>query len=582
MRYKNLITLGTLALGLTLSACDSDDGGGGGSQAPGSEDPGNLVEVATEAGLTDLVAALETAELTEAVSTTENLTVFAPTNDALADVTLPEDPDLLANVLLYHVIGSELDAEAVTAAETLTTLANIDLPKDGTTIAGVDISDGTLDVAASNGIAHVINGVFVPPTIAEAVAATEDLSTLATVTASASDAITGALGGDGPITVFAPNNAAFAALLEAVGGELPPQDVVDNILAYHVVNGQILSSDIEAGEVTTVQGATFEVSTENDTITLTDGQGNEVGVTETIDLRLLNGVVHIIDGVLLPPDETNELPTIAQIVQTSTSPTFSSIVQAAISTGLAEDFSDPDADFTVFAPTDEAFDALRAGLGEPQATWLDDTALLANVLLHHVVEGTQDADTVLAAESFTSLAETPLPVVVGDDGATIGGAPLSDTLNLEASNGIVHAIDGVMVPPTILEIAGATEDVSTLVQVVGDLNNETINGVLASGPITVFAPTNEAFEDLGDDAPTGDELANVVSYHALLEQVVVTEGSATFETAQGSELTINVADDGSITVTDSTDTPATVRGAVFGFNGVVYLVDKVLIPPAAQ
>ena len=311
MRYKNPITLGLLALGLALSGCGDDDSGTPAPQPDSGEtdpeEPGNLVEVATAAGLTALVDALEKVGLDETVATTENLTVFAPSNEALEAATLPEDSDLLANILLHHVIGSRLDSDDVLAAETLTTLAKTNLPKDGSTINGVDISSGQLDVEASNGIAHVINGVFVPPNILEQAAATEDLSTLASiVTSSASQAIRDVLSGPGPITVFAPNNAAFEALLTALEGELPEEAVIDQILSYHVVSGQVLSNDLESGSITTEQGAELSVNVDDDTITLTDGQDNTVNITETFDLRLLNGVVHVIDGVLLPPDEPGD------------------------------------------------------------------------------------------------------------------------------------------------------------------------------------------------------------------------------------------------------------------------------------
>ena len=259
-----------------------------------------------------------------------------------------------------------------------------------------------------------------------------------------------------------------------------------------------------------------------------------------------------------------------------------SILEDLVTTAeLADALSNPDETYTVFAPNDEAFTALLASVEEPVATWLETPELIANVLLHHVVGTVEDSDAVVAAESLTTLAGTSIPVEQDGEALTVGGAPLSDTLDIEASNGIVHVLDGVMVPPTILELASGTEDVSALVEAVTTLNNEEINGLLASGPITVFAPVNEAFAALGDNGPTGEDLANILRYHAVDGQFLTTEATETIETVQGDSLTVNVDDEGNVTVVDGTDTPANVLGRVLGFNGVVYLVDKVLLPPTA-
>jgi len=139
-------------------------------------------------------------------------------------------------------------------------------------------------------------------TITEIAASNPDFTTL--VAAVEAAGLTETLSGTGPYTVFAPTNDAFAALPEGtVDTLLKPknQDQLAAILTYHVVEGQVMAADVQPGEVTTVNGATFEVSTGMDgSVEITDGQGNTATVTTT-DIEASNGVIHVIDAVLLPP-----------------------------------------------------------------------------------------------------------------------------------------------------------------------------------------------------------------------------------------------------------------------------------------
>jgi uncharacterized surface protein with fasciclin (FAS1) repeats len=139
-------------------------------------------------------------------------------------------------------------------------------------------------------------------TIPEIAASNPDFSTLAAAVQAAG--LTETLSGDGPYTVFAPTNDAFDALPDGtVETLLKPknQDQLAAILAYHVVPGEVMAADVQPGEVTTVNGATFKVSTGMDGgVEITDGQGNTATVTAT-DIAASNGVIHVIDAVLLPP-----------------------------------------------------------------------------------------------------------------------------------------------------------------------------------------------------------------------------------------------------------------------------------------
>ena len=262
----------------------------------------NIAELATANGLSSLVQAATDAGLVGALSGTDELTVFAPTDaafTALGDAA-PADPDLLANVLLHHIVSGSLDSTAVTTMGPFTTLANTSLAVDTATtpptVGGAALSS-TLDLMASNGIVHVMDEVIIPPTILETASVTDDLSTLFTAVG-ASTTAEAALAGEGPLTVFAPTNAAFMDAGIDLG--VIDQATLDKVLTYHVAAGQITSGGLSDGQmITMASGDILTVSVSTEAVTLTDLAGNTSTVTAT-DIRLLNGVVHIINGVLIP------------------------------------------------------------------------------------------------------------------------------------------------------------------------------------------------------------------------------------------------------------------------------------------
>jgi len=140
-------------------------------------------------------------------------------------------------------------------------------------------------------------------TITDVVAGNEDFSTLLAAVEAAGLGET--LAGEGPFTVFAPTDEAFEALPEGTLETLlkpKNEELLSSILTYHVVPGEVMAADVESGDVTTVNGATFTVEASDMGVTITDGQGNEVDVVTT-DIVTSNGVIHVIDGVVLPPQE---------------------------------------------------------------------------------------------------------------------------------------------------------------------------------------------------------------------------------------------------------------------------------------
>ena len=141
-------------------------------------------------------------------------------------------------------------------------------------------------------------------TIVDIAASSPDFSTL--VTAVKAAGLAGTLSGSGPYTVFAPTNAAFAKLPAAtLASLLKPanKDQLAAILTYHVVPGTVMAKDVTPGMVKTVNGANITVTVDNGNVVLTDGQGNKAKVVKT-DIVASNGVIHVIDAVLLPPTKS--------------------------------------------------------------------------------------------------------------------------------------------------------------------------------------------------------------------------------------------------------------------------------------
>lgn len=277
----------------------------------------SIVQVAEGAGsFTSLLAALDQVNLTSALEA-GTFTVFAPTDEAFAKIAnLELTDDELTEILLYHVIADkivfalELEPTIVTAQG-----ENITVSWGGYWNPSVLINDNAtvvdFDVLASNGVIHVIDEVLLPPsmlpappTTAEIAAETEDLSTL--VTALQAVELVETLQGEGPLRVFAPTNAAFSALGDNGTDLLLPEnkDALANILLYHVASGEVLFEDLRDGDlITTVQGSDIAVALEYVLWWVTGATLNDSAEFVTVDIEAGNGIIHIIDAVLLPPEE---------------------------------------------------------------------------------------------------------------------------------------------------------------------------------------------------------------------------------------------------------------------------------------
>jgi uncharacterized surface protein with fasciclin (FAS1) repeats len=279
---------------------------------------GTIVDVAVGSeDFESLVAAVTTAELAGALSAEGPLTVFAPTDAAFAALdpdtlndllTNPESRGALTDILTYHVVPGRitadmlgLDAIALLNGASLNgfveTLNGADLRVDitpfGLLLNGTSLVTAA-DVEAANGLIHVIDSVLLPPQDIVDTAISAGFATL--VTAVQAAGLEDALRGEGPLTVFAPTEAAFAALGEETLNSLlaNPEGLAD-ILLYHVVGAKVYSANVPTGPVETLNGASATIAMDAGNLQI-DG-ANIV----TTDIVTANGVIHVIDAVILPP-----------------------------------------------------------------------------------------------------------------------------------------------------------------------------------------------------------------------------------------------------------------------------------------
>jgi len=277
-------------------------------QGPALAAPGlpNIVETAVAAGRFDtLVAAVTAAELDGLLSGSGPFTVFAPTDEAFAKVPAdrlqyllqPENKEKLTAVLTYHVAPGALDATQVVGSEFIST-ANGQRAFISTSGAPM-IENAKIvftDIQCSNGIIHVIDEVIIPElqTIPVIAANAGQFSTL--LTALEITNLDGALSGPGPFTVFAPTDAAFAALPDGVLDSLIANPrALANVLAYHVTLGRLFASDVlSAGSLNMLNGDMTDVTFDGINAFI---ESSKIVVT---DIPAANGVIHVIDAVLVP------------------------------------------------------------------------------------------------------------------------------------------------------------------------------------------------------------------------------------------------------------------------------------------
>ncbi len=242
------------------------------------------------------------------------------------------------------------------------------------------------------------------------------------------------------VTVFAPTDDAFAALpAGTVEGLLADPEALAAILLYHVVPGKVMAADVTDGLVAeTLNGASVTFSTMGGVMI------NGANVVAA-DVEASNGVIHVIDAVILPPAPEAAMPELMDIVDTAAGAgSFTTLLAAAEAAGLVDALKG-DGPLTVFAPTDEAFAAALAALGLTAEALLADTETLTSILLYHVAAGKVMSTDLVDGMMVETLNGASATISLGE-GAMIDGANII-TADVEASNGVIHVIDAVILPP---------------------------------------------------------------------------------------------------------------------------------------
>ena len=548
-----------------------------------TDTPNDIPRAASCTGIhNSLVAAVVQAELLETLQGTGPFTLFAPTDQAFTDAGIdlaaldtPEGKAILEDILLYHVVAGSVPSSAVT--ECMSADAVNGQPLAFTVDGGVMVNDATVtmpDVPTSNGIIHVIDKVLTPTDtpndIPRTASCTGNHASL--VSAVVQAGLLETLQGDGPFTVFAPTDQAFAdAGIDLAALDTPEgKSTLSDILLYHVVGANVPAANVtDCMSATTVNGHPLSF-TVGDAVMV-----NGATVTAT-DVPTSNGIIHVIDKVLTPTATPNDIPRTAQCTGAHDS-LVAAVIQAELLTTLQGD-----GPFTFFAPTDQAF--ADAGIDLAALDTPEGKATLADILLYHVVGASVPAANVTECMTADAANGQPLAFTVGD-GVMVNDANVT-LADVATSNGIIHVIDKVLTPtdtPNDLpRTAQCTGVHSSLVAAV--IQADLLDTLQGAGPFTLFAPTDQAFADAGIDlaaldTPEGKAtLADILLYHVVAGAVpssAVTECMSA-DAVNGQPLAFTV--DGTVMVNDATVTTADVNTS----NGIIHVIDKVLTPTDAH
>ena len=563
----------------------------------------NVVEVAVGAPslFSTLVDLVVTAGLDGVLSTDNEITVFAPTDDAFGKLhqsslnllkTEQWKPHL-SNLLLQHVLPSEVPSSAITDGLTAAALNGEDVKLNLPASGGVVVDDSSnviqADIPATNGVIHAVDTVLLPEwvhkNIVDRALADQELTSLVKLVNGLH--LTHALSYNGPFTVFAPTDEAFQEGLDLLGAEdgIIDYHLASTLLTYHVVYGIYSAEDIKDGlKLMTAQGEQIIFSFNGDS-----PQVNGENIVAT-DILANNGIVHKIDGLLIPASVAPTPEFTVVDVAMSTPDTFSSLVEFVIQADLVSALASTQG-ITVFAPTNAAFDALTSAAPAIVDKLKDDEwkSHLQGVLLYHVLPNEVPSSAVTDGLNPTALngEELSFGVDAGVNGNVISINSGSEVIiaDVGASNGVIHAIDQVLIPSwvdnNIVDRAIGSSDLTTLVTLVEQAG--LVDTLSVEGPFTVFAPTDDAFLGfLGEvtelDSLDTEMVASILTYHVvpgIYSFSEITTGLS-LTTVQGEDLSFSVM--GGKAMVNGKNIVAT---DILANNGIVHVIDSVLIPSEA-
>jgi len=574
MKKLNVIlTVALLSGAVFFSSCEKDED----PKMDPTPEPSSIAEIAADnADFSILVEALAKANLVSTLDGDGSFTVFAPNNNAFQDLftalgvsgIADLSAETLTPILLYHVLGEEYSSSMISEGyySSLSpaqgrTVSMFIGTSDGVSING-DASVISADIEADNGIIHAIDAVLLPPTIVDIASKNDNFETLvgAVVGAELAETLSAA---DGTFTVFAPTDDAFAALGMDLPSDLAP------ILLYHVLGSAVYSDEISSSIINSLNADDSEIIVE---VTESGVFLNGYAKVVATDIVGTNGVIHVIDQVIMPINNGSILDAAMGLDD------FSSLVAALAKANLASTFM-MDGSYTVFAPTNDAFASFLSDLGVS----LDDLTAedLTPILSYHVI-GAEALSTSLSSGYINTIyASQGFPVsmyVEVDGGVTLNGSISVTAADVEASNGVIHVIDGVLTPTNVVDIAINNSGFTQLVAAVVKAGlAETLSG---EGPFTIFAPTDAAFDALyaalgvsGIEEIPAEDLVPILQYHAVSGNVRAGDLTAGNVATLNGDITFDLS--GPVTINGSSEVIAT---DIQGTNGVVHVIDEVLLP----
>ncbi|GAB1855685.1 hypothetical protein MHTCC0001_05190 [Flavobacteriaceae bacterium MHTCC 0001] len=430
---------------------------------------------------------------------------------------------------------------------------------------------------------------FVPTdSIVELAEATPQLSSLVTALKKYPDLVD-LLSNDGTFTVFAPNNDAFAALLTTIGQtsiDDIPEDVLKSVLQHHVyASAALAESQVTSGSITMAGGEMVDIVVNTNGVTA----GNATVIST--DVIGTNGIVHIVDSVIVPP---SMLPIVGTIVAPAYfNKNFTTLIAAVLAADpsvldLLLSNGPSDNGLTLFAPTNDAF----------AAAGITDVNGADSILAYHVIDGTVMQS--MLPESGISAAEVPtvggnIYITNAGGAVSINGTTTVTATDITGSNGVVHVIDRTLIPPTktineiVADLAGG--DPAEFTMLAAALGRAGLGDTFGTaGPFTVFAPVDAAFVAAGFADVDAINAADPMTLASILTHHVVEPNAYIFSTdltdgmmapmLNGQNVTIDLDN---LTIQDAAGsaTPAglvTTLLNVHATNGVVHVIDKVLLP----
>jgi transforming growth factor-beta-induced protein len=390
-----------------------------------------------------LVAGLKIAELVDTLNGKGPFTILAPTDDAFDKIprealnTLLADKEALSKVLLKHVVAGTKLSKDLSFGE-LKSVAGEKLSVR--TKGGKVYIDNSVvidaDIISTNGVIHVIDGVLLGRSAVPVGSIFDSLdkdSRFATLVAGLKIAkLVDTLNGKGPFTILAPTDDAFDKIpREALNNLLADKEALSKVLLKHVVAGTKLSKDLSFGELESVAGEKLSVRTKGGKVVIDDS------VVIDADIISTNGVIHVIDRVLLG---RSAVPVGSIFDSLDKDSRFATLVAGLKIAELVGTLNGK-GPFTVFAPTDDAFDKLPR---EALNNLLDNKEALTKVLLKHVVVGTKLSRDLSFGE-LESVAGAKLSVRTKGGKVVINDSVVIDA-DIISTNGVIHVIDGVLLP----------------------------------------------------------------------------------------------------------------------------------------